>query len=229
MEIKEKKKTTISIMIAETLKQEINYGKIRAGEEILEKGIANRFHASNIPVREALRILEGEGFIIHRKFSGYSVRQIDPDEMVELYDMIIFLTDQLLSRGIPRYTELTLYHFQNLIEEMEKSNETDKTVSLLIEFAETAYAPSGLKFSFELAMQILNRNIPILQGMVEKIYKGIAPTRFQRQFVELCQQKDTKKAIEVCVAEYEKMTKAYVDILSNYEQINTSVSSVTEN
>ena len=58
MEIKEKKKTTISIMIAETLKQEINYGKIRAGEEILEKGIANRFHASNIPVREALRLLK---------------------------------------------------------------------------------------------------------------------------------------------------------------------------
>ncbi|HZX62027.1 MAG TPA: GntR family transcriptional regulator [Bacteroidales bacterium] len=217
MATKEKKTITITNKIAETLKQDINYGKIPPGEVIIERKIAERFQASNIPVREALRILEGEGFIIHRKFSGYSVRQINPEEMVELYDIITYLSGQLLSRGIPRYTELTYHRFRTLIEEMDKSKDTDKTVSLLIEFAEAAYAPAGLKYSLELAMQILNRNIPLIQGMVEKIYKGTIPTRFQRQFMELCQQKDTKKAIEICVDEFEQMTKGFVAIISNYK------------
>ena len=217
MATKEKKTITITNKIAETLKQDINYGKITAGEAIIERKIAERFHASNIPVREALRILEGEGFIIHRKFSGYSVRQINPEEMVELYDIIKYLSGQLLSRGIPRYTELTYHRFRTLIEEMDKTKDTDKTVALLIEFAETAYAPAGLRYSLELAMQILNRNIPIIQGMVEKVYKGKIPTRFQRQFMELCQKKDTKKAIEIWVDEFEQMTKGFVAIISNYK------------
>jgi len=217
MATKEKKTITLTNKIAETLKQDINYGKITAGEAIIERKIAEQFHASNIPVREALRILEGEGFIIHRKFSGYSVRQINPEEMVELYDIIKYLSGQLLSRGIPRYTELTYHRFRTLIEEMDKTKDTDNTVALLIEFAETAYAPAGLKYSLELAMQILNRNIPIIQGMVEKIYKGTIPTQFQRRFMEFCQQKDTKKAIEIWIDEFEKMTKNFVAIISNYK------------
>jgi len=217
MAIKEKKTITITNKIAETLKQDINYGRIGQGEAIIERKIAERFNASNIPVREALRILEGEGFIIHRKFSGYSVRQINPDEMIELYDIITYLSGQLLSRGIPRYTELTYHRFRTLIEEMDKSKDTDTTVSLLIQFAESAYAPAGLRYSLELAMQIHNRNIPIIQGMVEKIYNGTVPTRFQRQFMELCQQKDTKKAIELWMEEYEQMTKGFVAIISNYK------------
>jgi DNA-binding GntR family transcriptional regulator len=217
MATKERKKITITNKIAESLKEDINYGMIKGGEAIIERKIAERFNASNIPVREALRILEGEGFIIHKKFSGYSVRQISPEEMVELYDIIQYLADQLLSKGIPRYTELTYHRFRTIIEEMDNSIETNKTVSLIIEFAKTAFTPAGLKYSLELAMQILNRNIPILQGMVEKIYNGKISTQFQRNFVELCQQKDTKKAIECWNDETEKMTKDFVTIISNYK------------
>ena len=217
MATKNKKTITITNRIAESLKQDINYGKIAPGEAIIERKIAEKYHASNIPVREALRILEGEGFILHRKFSGYSVRKINPEEMVELYDIITFLSGQLLSRGIPRYTELTYHRFRTLIEEMEKSKDTDNSVSLLIQFAEAAYTPAGLKYSTELAMQILNRNIPIIQGMFEKIYKGKIPTRFQRQFMELCQKRETKKAIELWSEEFEQMTKGFVAIISDYK------------
>jgi DNA-binding GntR family transcriptional regulator len=211
---KKRKTITNTNIIAEVLKSDINYGKIKPGEELIERQVAERFETSNIPVREALRILEGEGFIVHKKFSGYTVREITPEEMVELYDIMKFLSGQLLSRGIPRYTELTYHHFRTLIEEIDKSKETDKSVTLLIEFAETAYAPSGLNYSLNLAMQILKWNILIIQVMFEKIYKGTIPTRFQRQFIELCQQKETGKAIQIWTEEFEKLTKGLVAIIS---------------
>jgi len=53
--------------------------------------------------------------------------------------------------------------------------------------------------------------------MVEKIYKGTSPTQFQRHFIELCQQKETKKAIDVWNDEFERMTKNFVTIISNYK------------
>jgi DNA-binding GntR family transcriptional regulator len=217
MAAKTKKTMTIPNKITETLKQDINNGKIHAGEAILEDKIAKRFHASNIPVREALRILEGEGFIIHKKFSGYSVRQIKPEEMVELYDIIRFLSGRFLSGGIPRYTELTYHRFRTLIDEMDKSKDIDNTVLLFKEFLETAFTPAGLKYSLELAMQIFDRNITIIHGMIEKINKGTFPTQSMSQFVELCQKKETKKAINIWMDEYEQRTKSYVAIISNYK------------
>jgi DNA-binding GntR family transcriptional regulator len=214
MATKAKKTMTIANRIAEALKQEITYGKIPPGEEIVEQNIAERFHASNIPVREALRILEGEGYIIHRKFSGYHVRQINPAEIVECYDIMRFLTVQLLSQSIPCYTELTYHRFRIIIDGMDNSNVIDNTVSLFKKFVEEAFTSAGLKYSMELAMQIMNHNTPIIKGMVEKIYKGKFPTTFMRQFMELCQQKETEKAIKIWMDEYEQRTKNYVEILS---------------
>ena len=211
-----KKTVTIANKIAEALKQDITFGKIPAGEDIFERTVAERFQASNIPVREALRMLEGEGYIIHRKFSGYSVRQINPAEMVECYDIMRFLTTQLLSQSIPRYNELTYHHFRIIIDGMDNSNVIDNTVSLFKKFVEEAFTSAGLKYSMELAMQIMDHNTPIIKGMVEKIYKGKFPTTFMRQFMTLCQQKETEKAIKIWMDHYEQRIKNYVEILSNY-------------
>lgn len=220
MKTKAKKTMTITNKITEILKQEIIFGKIPAGEEIVERKIAERFSASNIPVREALRVLEGEGFIIHRKFSGYSVRQINPEEMIEFYDIVRFLSNQLLSKGIPRYTELTYHHFRTIIDAMEKSKDINESVSLFNEFVVTAFTPAGLNYSLELIMQMLNHNVPIIQGMIAKLNNGKFPTEFMITFMTLCQQKETKKAIEFWMEEYERRERNYVEIISGYKQNN---------
>jgi DNA-binding GntR family transcriptional regulator len=214
MEVKEKKTITTSNKIAEALKHEINHGILKPGDSIIEREIAEKFQASHIPVREALRILEGEGYIIHHKYSGYSVREIRPEEMVELYDIMRFLTLQLLTRAIPRYTDLTFYQFNSIIEEMGHTEDINKNISLLFQFAETAYAPAGLDYSFGLTKQILRRNIPIIQQVFEKVYKGHFPIRVQKNFVEFCQKKETAKAIECYMDELNNLTKRLVAFIS---------------
>jgi DNA-binding GntR family transcriptional regulator len=214
MEVKEKKTITTSNKIAEALKHDINHGTLKAGDSIIEREIAQRFQASHIPVREALRILEGEGYIIHHKYSGYSVREIKPEEMVELYDIMRFLTQQLLTRAIPRYTDLTFYQFNTIIEEMGKSKDMGNNIALLFQFAETAYAPAGLEYSYALTKQILRRNIPIVRQVFEKVYKGQFPIRVQKNFVELCQKKETSKAIDCYMDELNNLMKKLVAFIS---------------
>lgn len=211
---KEKKAMTTTNMIAETLKDDINHGRLNPGDNIVEREIASKFNASHIPVREALRILEGEGYIIHRKFSGYTVRIVTPEEMVELYDIHRFLSSKILTQAIPRYNELTYYNFKSLQAEMKKETQTKKLVSLILDFTEVAYTPSGLQYSMKLAMDIFRRNIPMLATMLEKGAKGPFQTDFSDTFIKLCQEKETSKAIDFWLEQFDKLTRELVAVMS---------------
>lgn len=212
---KEKKVTTTTNMIAETLKEDIHEGRLKPGDSIVEREIALKFEASHIPVREALRILEGEGYIIHRKFSGYSVREISIEEMVELYDIHRFLGHKLLNQAIPRYNELTYYTLSNILSEMAKTKDTKKIVTLFIRFIETAYTPSGLHYSIKLAMDIFKKSSSFFAEMIEKGPKGEFPLMFQQRFLELCQEKQKTKAIEWWQDEFDNITRKMVAIMSH--------------
>lgn len=205
---------TTTNMIAETLKEEINHGKLNPGDNIVEREIASQFSASHIPVREALRILEGEGYIIHRKFSGYTVRIVTPEEMVELYDIHRFLSVKLLNQAIPRYNELTFYNFKTIIADMGKTTEVKKLVSLILAFAETAYTPAGLHYSLKLAMDIFKRNIPMLSSMLEKGNRRSFQVAFHEKFMQLCQEKENQKAVDLWLEEFDRLTRELVAVMS---------------
>lgn len=216
--MKIKKENTTSGMVAEGLRNEINFGRLVPGDKILERELADKFKVSHIPVREALKVLEGEGFVVYEKFAGYRVREISADEMMELYAIMRFLMTQLLTRAIPRYTEMTYYHLRTLIKEMNQSKEADKTISLLIQFAETIFYPAGMNYTYNLSKQLFNRNIPILQGVLRDIQQGKMPTQPLEEYITLCQQNESTKAIKFLLEKYDKATKVFVAYMSDLKK-----------
>lgn len=216
----EKKTTTTTNMIAETLKEDINHGRLNPGDTIVEREIATKFSASHIPVREALRILEGEGYIIHRKFSGYSVRIVTPEEMVELYDIQRFLGVKILTQAIPRYNELTYYNLKTVLGELAKAKEIKKFIALYLQFMEHAFNPSGLSYSVKLATDIFKRNIPVFTAMINRDKNQVLTLAAQEKFIQLCQEKETSKAIEVWLEDFDQVTKELVAVMSQSSRNN---------
>ena len=212
--MKKKKETTTSNKIADSLREAINYGKLKSTDKIIEREIAEKYQASHIPVREALRILEGEGFVVHRKFAGYTVREVNPEEMMELYNIMRFLTVQLLNRAIPRYSEITYYQLKSIATEMEKTKDADKNIELLIQFAEVTFFPAGLTYTYNLAKQILKRNIPILQGVIHSLSKGSIPVTAFNHFIELCQKHEIENAVKFTTEQFDIATKTFVAFMS---------------
>jgi len=212
--MKKKKESTTSNKIADSLREDINFGKLKPSDKIIEREIAEKYKASHIPVREALRILEGEGFVIHRKFAGYTVREVNPEEMIELYNIMRFLTVQLLNRAIPRYTEITFYQLKSITAEMEKTKDADKNIDLLTQFADVIFFPAGLSFTYNLAKQILKRNIPILQGVIRLQSKGSIPVKAFNQFIELCQKHEIEHAVKFTAEQFDIATKTFVAFMS---------------
>jgi len=212
--MKEKKETTTTNKIADSIRYDINYSKLKPGTKLIEREIAEQYKASHIPVREALRILEGEGYVEHIKFAGYVVKEVTPDEMVELYDIIRFLSNQLLSTAIPRYSQITYYQLESLTDELVKTEEIDLRIPIMIRFIETAYAPAQLNYSFALAMQIIHRNITVFQILLKDVFYRGLPEEFQRKFIIACQTKGVDAGIKSWNENFDKLSKGLIAVLS---------------
>jgi DNA-binding GntR family transcriptional regulator len=212
--MKKKKESTTSNKIADALREDIQYGKLKPSDKIIEREIAEKYKASHIPVREALRILEGEGFVVHRKFAGYTVREVNPEEMIELYNIMRFLTGQLLNRSIPRYTEITFYQLKTILAEMEKTKDPDKSIGLLMQFADVIFQPAGLTFTINLAHQIIKRNIPVLIGVIKANAKGGIPVKPLQHFVDMSQKHEIDAAVKFMDDQLNSVTRTFVAFMS---------------
>ncbi|MFJ9210731.1 GntR family transcriptional regulator [Streptomyces sp. NPDC102264] len=73
------------------LRQDIIAGRLRPGDRLVERELAERFEVSRVPVREAIRALVAEGFVLFETPRRTVVRrltQADVDELFELREAL---------------------------------------------------------------------------------------------------------------------------------------------
>lgn len=90
---------------AAELRTAILAGELRPGERVNQEQWAGRVGVSQIPVREALRALAGEGLVSYRPRRGYVVTELDLDELREVYALRRLLETEALVRGVPARTQ----------------------------------------------------------------------------------------------------------------------------
>lgn len=73
--------------IAHALREQIITGELAMGSKLNEREIAERLQVSRIPVREALPILESEGFITSQPRRGAVVHLLTITDAAEVFDL----------------------------------------------------------------------------------------------------------------------------------------------
>jgi DNA-binding GntR family transcriptional regulator len=80
---------------------------------LIEEELCLEFQTSRSPVREALRHLAAQGFVIKAPYKGFSVAQPQLDELKELYSvrlvLEVFVVETLARRGLPTDTYQVLH------------------------------------------------------------------------------------------------------------------------
>jgi DNA-binding GntR family transcriptional regulator len=76
---------TLAQIVADGLRQSLRDGVYVCGERLVELTIAHDMNVSQNTVRDALRILEQEGWVVKRARYGVIVRDFTPVEAEELY------------------------------------------------------------------------------------------------------------------------------------------------
>jgi DNA-binding GntR family transcriptional regulator len=86
------------------LRQVIGTGELRPGEQVRQDALADRFGVSRVPLREALKILEGEGSVTYVPHRGYFVAELSLADLEEVYRIRELLEEEAVRTAVPLLT-----------------------------------------------------------------------------------------------------------------------------
>ena len=92
-----KRPPTASTAVLGELRRRIIAGELHPGHQILADAIGRDLGVSRVPVREALRVLEGEGQVAYHPHRGYFVAELTIADLGELYHIRDLLERDALS------------------------------------------------------------------------------------------------------------------------------------
>lgn len=150
--------------IYQSLRSEIVTGELSPGTPLREVMLAERFGVSRTPVRDALFRLEESGLAV-RGQRGLEVRGINPESIIQVYDLRILLEQEAAGQAAENRTLSDLLTLEALIER-DRANQ-DLTERVLIE--------SNLEFHRAVWSAAAN---PVLVELMEKLTSNLvhAPT-----------------------------------------------------
>lgn len=118
----ERPKTAQEAVLLEIRKRLLD-GRLRPGEAIRPDAVGEELGVSAVPVREALRILEGECQVRYRPHRGYLVTELDIKDLREIYGIRELLEAEAVRNAVPKLDDGHLEDMQSAIEEMESAGD----------------------------------------------------------------------------------------------------------
>lgn len=106
--------------VYELIREDIIEGRLKPNERLIVADLARRHGTSTNPVREALQLLRGQGFVVITPNRGARVRPVDQDFVRDIYEIGV-LIEPAMTRWFVRMATLEeieeLERIQRLIEE----------------------------------------------------------------------------------------------------------------
>ncbi|MFK0256058.1 GntR family transcriptional regulator [Streptomyces sp. NPDC090445] len=101
--------------VCTAIRDDIVSGVFEPGGRLTEEVLARRYGVSRVPVREALRTLESEGFVTTRRHAGACVAEPTEQEAADLLELRMLLEPLAASRAARRRSEGHLKVLRGLV------------------------------------------------------------------------------------------------------------------
>lgn len=127
----------LPLFVAEELKHLIYTGVLQPGERLNEAALALRMGTSRGPIREAIRMLTGQGLVQAVVNRGVFVRQISVREMLEIYDLRALVFGFAADRATEHINDQDKGTFELLLAAMDtacEAGDADGYYDLNLEF-----------------------------------------------------------------------------------------------
>ncbi|MFF5291469.1 GntR family transcriptional regulator [Paractinoplanes globisporus] len=136
-----RKPPTAQEAVLAELRRLIVTGQLRPGEQIVQDALAAELGVSRVPLREALKILEGEGQVRYVAHRGYFVTQLSLPDLLEVYRIREILEAEAVRVGLPQMTT----------EDVDRLAEAEREVQAAAEAADVAgMTQANRRFHFAL-------------------------------------------------------------------------------
>ena len=132
-------------VVCESLREAIRTGKLKPGERLMEIQLSEELGVSRTPVREAIRKLDQEGYIVMMPRRGAYVANMsirDVNEIFEIRTALESLSNGLAAERITTEELETLQHLLVQIGRYIKEGDMDRIVETDIKFHDLLYQAS---------------------------------------------------------------------------------------
>ncbi|MGI6097121.1 MAG: GntR family transcriptional regulator [Dethiobacteria bacterium] len=173
------KKYLLSTKISDELRHKIVTGKLKPGEGLTEKKLAEEFKVSRTPIREAIRQLETEGLVRLSPKKGAIVEGITGRDIEEIYTIRMMIEGLAARWAAERITREEAEKLRELIEfleffqgkgEVERMTDLDnKFHQLILEASKSKALKHALRGFMYYAQQARITSIAS-PGRAEKMY-----------------------------------------------------------
>jgi DNA-binding GntR family transcriptional regulator len=186
---------TVAAEAAEILRQRILAGDLKSGQPIRQEQIAQELGVSRIPLREALKQLEAEGFVTIEPHKGAVVSTLSATEVEELFELRVRLEDWLLGEAIPRMREADFAHLDAIIDESRAPDNLSRWGELNWRFHEALYRPAGRPISLRFLKRVHDSLDRYLRLQISLSRDWERAYRDHQQLVELARAGDAAAAL----------------------------------
>jgi DNA-binding GntR family transcriptional regulator len=120
---------SLSLAAYELIRRAIQSGEYSPGDRVVEDEIAEKLNASRTPVRDAMRRLEAEGFLIHEPHRGMTIARLDHQTIMELYAMWDVLEGAAASMAARFAADAEIEILESLIEREKAESATPERMA----------------------------------------------------------------------------------------------------
>lgn len=136
-------RSTAQDLVLASMREAIISGALPPGTKLRQEKLAERFGTSRIPVREALRALEYEGLVRSSPYRGFTVTELDADDIEEVYDLRIVLEGHAVRLAVPLMTDEDLRMLDDLYAQMAGAPPGDEQLAARERFYLRLYSMTG--------------------------------------------------------------------------------------
>ncbi|CAM5538636.1 transcriptional regulator [Streptomyces spiroverticillatus] len=196
--------------VCTAIRDDIVSGVLPRGSRLTEEVLARRYGVSRVPVREALRTLQAEGFVTTRRHAGACVAEPGPQEAADLLEMRTLLEPLGAARAAVRRTDAHLKVLRGLVrlgQERVRRPETADLAALGGWFQETLAQASGSPGLIALLTQLKHKIAWMY--VVERPERPVELWAERGAIVDAVARRDAERARALTARHAERAVAAY--------------------
>ncbi len=183
--------------ISAQLRTAILHGQLAPGEALRQDSLARHFAVSHIPIREALRQLESEGWVQSEPNKGATVSVLDAGEAREIYEMRAALECLALRHAIPAHTTASLKFARDMLLAASRERDVSLYVQRNEQFHAALFAPAPRPHLQAAIAQLHRRSERYLR--LKYLHPGLKLESDQehQELLDACMQRNARRATSI--------------------------------
>ncbi len=115
---------TAAESVLHELRSALAAGRLLPGQQLVQEDLAADLGVSRVPIRESLKILEGEGHVTYHPNRGYFVTELSADDLIELYRIRQILEAEALAQAVLEVSDADIADIESILEQVEQAAES---------------------------------------------------------------------------------------------------------